>query len=310
MTDQFVESASGRSGSNRRSSAISDLAQRIVDHIRESNLTSESHISAQELADKFSASRTPINRALRLLESRNILIHHKNRGFFVTSIDRVPSIKDDAISGLELIYTSILSDRLKNNLPNVVLESFLLNRYKLTSGQLSVVLARIAKEGWIERRGGYGWEFTEYLTTPEALAQTFRVRQALEPASLLEPGYELDLERAAQCRAVEMSMLAGDIESMSPEELFMRGVRFHETIVAGSKNPYMIETIRRMNRLRRLLAYRATEQRRGYRQHCYEHIELLDLLEAGKNREAADALRLHLQLVEANYKRINDFLKS
>ncbi|MCS0494666.1 GntR family transcriptional regulator [Ancylobacter sp. MQZ15Z-1] len=303
-----MDSLSARPGSSRRSTALNDLARRIADHIRESNLPSGAHISAQDLASRFSASRTPINRALRLLETRNILVHHTNRGFFVASGDSAHTEADDSINELERIYTAILTDRIRDNIPNVVLESHLINRYNISASQLSMVLSRIAKEGWIERRGGYGWEFTEYLTTPEALAQTFRVRQALEPASLLEPGYELDLDRAAYCRLVEQNMLAGDIQSMSPEALFMRGVRFHETIVAGSKNPFMIETIQKMNRLRRLLAYYATEQRRAYHQHCYEHLELLDLLEAGKHRQAADALRLHLQNVEANYERIRAVL--
>ncbi len=113
----------------------------------------------------FSASRTPINRALRLLQTRKSRSSQEPRLLSSPRTDRVTPIKDDAIGELEQIYTSILSDRLKTRFPNVVLERTLLTRYNINNGQLAMVLARIAKEGWIERRGGYGWEFTEYLTT-------------------------------------------------------------------------------------------------------------------------------------------------
>src|SRR5256885_8984978 len=49
--------------------------------------------------------------------------------------------------------------------------------------------SRISQEGWIERKPGYGWTFAAMLTTPDSLLQSYRLRMALEPAALLEPGY-------------------------------------------------------------------------------------------------------------------------
>jgi DNA-binding GntR family transcriptional regulator len=140
------------------------------------------------------------------------------------------------------------------------------------------------------------------LTTPESLEQTYRVRLALEPAALLEPTYRLDAETAARCRAAETRLLAGAIETDSADALHERGVRFHETIIGASGNPFFLETVRRINRVRRLLSYRSMVDRKRYRQQCEEHLEILDLLENDKNREASRALRRHLEHTVVNLK--------
>ena len=102
------------------------------------------------------------------------------------------------------------------------------------------MLSRVAHEGWAERRPGYGWSFSPMLTTPESLEQTYRVRLALEPAALLEPAYCLDPVTAARCRAAELRLLAGAIETDSADVLHERGVRFHEAIVGASGNPFFL----------------------------------------------------------------------
>ena len=66
--------------------------------------------------------------------------------------------------------------------------------------------------------------------------------------------------------------------------------------------------LRRRN-LRRLLSYRATVDRRRYRQQCEEHLEILDLLENDKNREASRALRRHLEHTVVNLKEIRNVLE-
>ena len=103
------------------------------------------------------------------------------------------------------------------------------------------------------------------LTTPESLEQTDRVRLALEPAALLEPTYRLDPEVAARCQAAEMRLLAAAIESDSADALHAHGVRFHEAIICASGNPLFLETIRRIDRVRRLLSYRSMVDRRRCR---------------------------------------------
>lgn len=92
------------------------------------------------------------------------------------------------------------------------------------------------------------------------------------------------------------------------ENVHERRVRFHETIVAGSGNPFFLDTIRRINRVRRLLSYRSMLDRKRYRQQCEEHLAILDSLAAGRQSEAAKRLRLHLTHTIDNLSGIRAFL--
>ncbi len=88
---------------------------------------------------------------------------------------------------------------------------------------------------------------------------------------------------------------------MPVDTLFERGCRFHEAIVGGSQNRFFLDTIRRVNRIRRLLSYEAMDDRARYVRQAEEHLVLLDLLERQRNAEAAAALLRHLQGVQTHY---------
>jgi DNA-binding GntR family transcriptional regulator len=287
------------------------LAAQILEHIRSHGLPPGTHLTAQEMAERFGVSRFPVSQALRLLASKGVLAHERNRGYFVAdaepaSAEALGLAGRDDLSGA---YFRIADDHLHGRLPEPASEASLRDMYGLSRGQLNGVLSRIAQEGWAERRQGYGWSFSPMLTTPESLEQTYRVRLALEPAALLEPTYRLDPETAARCRAAETRLLAGAIETDSADALHERGVRFHETIIGASGNPFFLETVRRINRVRRLLSYRSMIDRRRYRQQCEEHLQILDLLEAGRNEEASQALRRHLEHTVDNLKEIRPILE-
>ena len=92
-------------------------------------------------------------------------------------------------------------------------------------------------------------------------------------------------------------MLAGEIEHASSDALYERGVRYHEAIVGASGNPFMLEALQRVNRVRRLLVYRTLVDRQRFYRQAREHLAMLDLLEAGRREEAAEAMRAHLAAV-------------
>ena len=287
------------------------LAAQILDYIHAAGLDRGAHLTAQELAARFSVSRFPVSQALQLLASKGVLTHERNRGYFVSGMTQTSPealgllLQDDGAS----LYFRIAEDHLHGRMPDPASETHLREMYKVTKAELNAVLSRVALEGWAERRPGYGWSFSPMLTTPESLEQTYRVRLALEPAALLEPAYSLDPLTAARCRNAELRLLAGAIETDSADVLHERGVRFHEAIVGASKNPFFLETIRRINRIRRLLSYRSMVDRKRYRQQCEEHLEILDLLQAEKNEEASQALRRHLEHTVENLKQIDAVLK-
>jgi DNA-binding GntR family transcriptional regulator len=254
------------------------------------------------LADHLRVSRQPVSDALSLLHEKGLLTRERNRGYFLAKPVSEPLADTVRALGLEesdlvgSVYFRIADDLLRGELPQQFSEQLIKTRYGLTATQLAAVLGRIAHEGWAERKpGGYGWVFSPMLLTPDSLLQSYRLRLALEPAALLEPGYKLDPARLEQCRATELRMLGGGIEHASADELHDRGVRFHESLVEGSGNPFFIDTIKRVNRVRRLLSYRSMQDRARYPEHCKQHLHILDLLQRERNEEASQFMREHLQ---------------
>lgn len=292
------------------------ITAQIIGLIQADAMPAGSHLPAQLLADRLRVSRSPVNQSLALLAEKGVLRREANRGYFlVAPIAASASAVEDEL-GLktqDLItetYFQISDDRLRGELPEVFSESLIRQRYGLTPAQVTAVLGRIAHEGWIEKKPGYGWAFSSMLTTADSLLQSYRLRLALEPAALLEPGYRLAPAVIARCRAAERHLLEGGIKTDTADQLHDRGVRFHESLVEGSGNAFFIDTIRRVNRVRRLLSYRSMRDRSRYKEHCQQHLHLLDLLERERNEEASEAMRKHLSSTLRNLTKITSILKA
>lgn len=292
------------------------IPQQIVEWLHAEGAPPGTHLRAQALADRLRVSRSPINEALALLAAKGLLTHEPNRGYFLAQELGAPLPEHMAALGLQpaeggsdALYYRIAEDRLRGALPDEFSEALLRKQYGATQGTLDAVLSRIAGEGWAEKKPGYGWVFSPMLTTPDSLLQSYRMRLALEPAALLEPGYRLEPAVIARCRAAERHLLDGGIETDTPEQLHDRGVRFHEALVEASGNPFFIDTIRRTNRVRRLLSYRSMQDRARLKQHCKQHLHLLTLLEQQRNEEAAEAMREHLASTLRNHEKLRKLLK-
>jgi DNA-binding GntR family transcriptional regulator len=286
------------------------LPSQIIELVRTEDLPVGAHLPAQWLADRLRVSRSPVNEALELLQSQGVVRREPNRGYFLAAdAPEAPPQNEAARDFVAATYFRVAEDRLRGELPDQFTESMLKRRYGLTPSQLQAVLTRIGEEGWAKKKPGYGWEFSSMLTTPESLLQSYRLRYAVEPAALLEPGYRLDKQVIARCRAAEIHLLQGGIETDTADQLHDRGVRFHESLVEGSGNPFFIDTIRRVNRVRRLLSYRSMRDRSRYKEHCDQHLMLLDLLERERNEEAAEFMREHLGSTLRNLARIADLLQ-
>jgi DNA-binding GntR family transcriptional regulator len=296
-------------------STSQSITAQIIGLIQADAMPAGAHLPAQLLADRLRVSRSPVNRSLALLAEKGVLRREANRGYFLVAPIVLPASAFEDELGLKAqdlvteTYFTIADDRLRGDLPDVFAESLIRHRYGLTPAQLNAVLGRIANEGWIEKKPGYGWEFSSMLTTADSLLQSYRLRLALEPAALLEPDYRLEPEVIARCRAAERQLLVGGIKTCSADQLHDRGVRFHESLVEASGNVFFVDTIKRVNRVRRLLSYRSMRDRSRYKEHCQQHLHLLDLLERGRNDEASAAMREHLSSTLRNLARITGILK-
>ncbi len=297
-------------------SAQTNTVTKILDLIREDRLLEGAHLRAQQIADRLRLSRSPVNDALGILAQHGVVARKPNRGYFLlrdfdatgdAPADITPPSADDIVTQT---YFALADELLRGQLPMQCSEALLRTRYALTQAQTQALLARISQEGWAQRRPGYGWEFSSMMTTPDSLLQSYRLRLALEPAALREPGFHIDKSVLARCRAAEMHLLEGGIATDTADQLHDRGVRFHESLVEASGNPFFIDTIKRVNRVRRLLSYRSMQDRNRYKQHCDQHLAILDLLERERNDEAADALAAHLRSTLDNLARISGILTS
>ncbi|UJW83146.1 GntR family transcriptional regulator [Hydrogenophaga sp. SL48] len=290
------------------------LARQILEAVLDQGLAEGAHLTAAALAGRLKVSRTPVSQALVRLQEKGVVVHEPNRGFFLAaSLDRVARLlatefQVSQTDSLSAAYFQLAEDRLNGVLPDEVTEADLRSRYSLSGGQLHTLLHRIADEGWMQKRPGYGWDFSAILTTPGSLLKSYRLRLALEPAALLEPGYHLDPQVIARLRATERRLLNGGIETATPEELHDRGVLFHEALVQASGNAFFIDAVRRVHRLRRLLSYRSMKDRVRYAAHCQQHLDILDLIEAERLMDASAAMSEHLNATIRNLEKIRALL--
>ena len=278
----------------------SDLAQRIskrlLQDIATGGIPAGQHLGAQQLADRYGVSRTPIREAMSLLEAGGFLERQENRGYFVAEADAAAMNEalDAQSDSADDDYHRLADDWLVSRLPEDVTEQFLRQRYGWTKARVNEVLVRAAREGWIERKEGYGWRFLPVANTPEAFDEIYRFRMAIEPAAMLEPSFELNRTVLTEQRRIQEGMLEMNFESVPAESLLANGASFHEELIKLSGNPFFLMALQRVNRMRRLMEYRAEVNHARLVEQCTEHLEILDLLEAGENLDASHKMRRHL----------------
>lgn len=272
------------------------ISRRLAEDIAMGNLACGQHIGAQQIADRYDVSRTPVREALETLEDRGLLVRRVNRGYFVpdTLPDDLAEVLDGQTAETTDDYQRLADDWLVNELPAEVTEQFLRERYDWTKSKVTDLLTRAAREGWAERKEGYGWRFLPVAKTPGAFDEIYRFRLAIEPAAMLEPSFELDRKVISEQRRIQEGMLDMDHASVLPEALLENGSLFHEELIKLSGNPFFLMALKRVNQMRRLMEYRAEINVDRLVEQCTEHLEILSLVEKGDLPDASYKLRQHL----------------
>lgn len=274
------------------------IASMIIDYARANTLRRGDHLPAQKLADLFRVSRSPVNEALKYLEEQKLVRRELNRGFFLAedpsavAADIAEQIVGEAG---EEIYFQLADDRLSGKLPDKVSENEVMRRYALSRSNTLKILNRMAREGWIERLPGKGWEFRPTLTSGKTYEMSYLFRMAIEPAAILQPSFQIDTGAFRRAREQQQALLDGDYLTLSRSELFRINSGFHEMIVECSGNIYFIESIKRVNASRRLAEYRKTLDRTRLVGQSLEHLRILDLLESADLQKASEFMRFHLE---------------
>ena len=156
-------------------------------------------------------------------------------------------------------------------------------------------LARISEEGWAEPHVSQGWRFQELIDTPESYDESYLFRKMIEPSGIMADSFKVDIDELHHLRNEQNNIVAGGFKSMTPIELFESNSRFHETLAKWSNNRFILQSVKRVNLLRRLLEYQQASTNRKPRQHqAAEHLAILDAISKNDLVRAASLMRSHL----------------
>ena len=280
----------------RGSNTGEQIAGQILLIARRDGFSRGSRLVEQQLADRIGVSRGPVRAGLKALAEAGLVVGEKHRGYVLAKspTSREAQRAVGAVEDGEQTYHRLADDRVRGDLPDVVTEAELARRYRLTRARLLRLLDRIAGEGWVIKQPGYGWRFTNTVTSPDAYAKATAFRAVIEQAALLEPSYRLSPDVIQSLRSQQIRLYERNFGTLTVGEIFRAGCTFHEEIIRGAGNPFFFDALRRVNAIRRLLDYRTFSDRGGLRRHVREHLKLLDLLERGDHAAAARLIQRHI----------------
>lgn len=240
-----------------------------------------------ELAERAGVSRTPVREVLRRLERQGVVAHEKGRGYRLLE----HAVPEPAAGGL--LDDRMLRDLAAGALEPLMSERALMQRYGVARGELISTLRRLMRDGLAAPAVGRGWSFTA--VGPEALAESYRFRQIVEPAALLADGYGADPALLAAMLARHRAALEG-LEGMERRTLFDLDADFHLLLARGAGTGQLVQAIEKQNNLRRVAEYISYARLERIRASMEEHCRVLEALLRGERQTAAALLRLHLQV--------------
>jgi DNA-binding GntR family transcriptional regulator len=273
-----------------------ELQAGILAVIRADLLEPGARLGEVALAERLQVSRTPVRAALAHLARRGLVRPGKRGGYFVAeaalAVRKTPPRPGP--TDADRLFLAIARDRRAGKLPEEVSEGDLIRRYDVTRATVQQVLVRLSEVAAVQRKLGHGWRFLPTISDPKARAESYRLRRIIEPAALLEPGFRLAPGWIEDMRERHHDMLATPWNDASSIALYEMNAEFHEGLVAGAHNRYLLVAIQQQNRLRRFANYDWTHGHERVVVSCREHLEILDRLETGDRATAAALMRQHL----------------
>ncbi len=270
--------------------------QEIINHVRRERLTDGARLPEWTLAKLVGTSRSPVRVALDRLVSAGVMRYDKNRGYSVdATLDCLPQdLLDELHTSDDPLYLKLAEARFDNTTPESVTESDLTRLLQASRSEVRKVLGRAQSEGWAEKEAGYGWRFLPMIDSLEAYDDMYMLRVAIEPAGILSPKFRPKLDELRALRREQQQILDGGYEVITAIELFESNTRLHEAIAAWSNNRFAMQTLSRLNKMRRLAEYRQARQALPRQALAQEHLDILDAIETGDVLAAAGLMRQHI----------------
>ena len=271
----------------------SEIRKQILTSLRVQRAEVGQHVPEKAFAS-LGTSRGPIRAALAELAREGILEYRSNKGFFVLDTSGPVGMEEASLGEEERVYRAIAADRLAGHLGETVTLNEIIRRYEVTRAAATRTFGRIEREGWAERRAGRGWSFTAMIDTADAYREIYEVRRTIEPAGILADGHVTDIEALKRCREQQLFILDKGLTTLDQGELFAIQSNFHETVMEMSGNRFFVQTLQRLNSLRRLATYRQELVRNRVEMQSQQHLEIIDALLDADRKTAADIMRGHL----------------
>lgn len=280
----------------RLSTLQSRVAREVVNFVRREGKRAGDHLAEGLLADQVGTSRSPVQAALRYLAAHGVLHQDPNRGYFLArdAKDWGPVAEQFSTQPDDPLYLAIAEARQTGQLPDEINEAELMRRFNVARSTLRKVLARISEEGWVEPRVGHGWCFQNMIESPDAYEESYLFRQAIEPTGILNPAFHADPVELKQLIHEQKFIVNSGFERMTPIELFETNSRFHEKVAGWSNNRFILQSIKRVNQLRRLVEYRQASRRAPRQTQAQEHLKILEAIARQDFVTAAALMRSHL----------------
>lgn len=273
------------------------VVREIVALVRREKREAGSPLAEVALAEAIGTSRSPVQVALRHLSVLGVVRQDTNRRFVLA---RGAQDLDEVARTLlaepdDPLYDRIARARQAGELPDEVSEAQLMRLFSVARSTLRKVLSRIAKEGWVEQRVGSGWMFLPMIDSPQAYEESYLFRQSIEPAAILSPWFTANRSELDGLIREQRFIVDGGYQTMTAIELFEANCHFHETLAKWSGNRFALQTIQRLNELRRLVEYRQAGTRAPRRTQAEEHLAILAAIQKQDLIEAAGLMRKHLE---------------
>ncbi len=269
----------------------------IINYVRRERLPPGTHLPEWTLAKLIGTSRSPVKVALECLVTAGLMRYDRNRGYHLEG--DVHNLPDELKVHLDEVddplYLRLAEARFDGLIPDSVTEADLTRLLDVTRSEIGKVLARAHSEGWVEKEVGYGWRFLPMIDSLEAYDDMYNLRLAIEPAGILSAKFRPDMEQLQALRQEQQAILDGGYRTISTIERFESNARFHETIVLWSGNRFSLQTLRRLDQMRRLAEYRQSRQELPRQELAREHLQILDAIERGDNVTAAALMRQHIE---------------
>lgn len=225
------------------------------------------------------------------------LVEHLPRRGYVLAVDAgdLPEIEPVARRMQEdEIYDQLIDLYFDGQLPSEISEAEIMRRLDVERAPMKAALARLAVEGIIRQRPGYGWHFEPLLRSRDADEESYRFRLVIEPAGLLQPTFQADPARLLEIRAAQEKLMASSGSTLKSSDVFEANQQFHGTLAGFSGNRFIEAAVAQQARMRRLVEYRHYVNEERVHEATRDHIAMIDHILDGRCEEAAALMTSHI----------------